>query len=105
MKELRNEIGGHLDLRNVEFATSNFTPKFVGKVTWDKSTRENYAPPLQLHYANEIMAGVVSSKLQNGVDMVVELRAALELIMEGYQHANAAMYALVHAFLWDRFGR
>lgn len=103
MRELRNEIGGHLELRNIEFATSNFTPQFVGKVAWDNTTRENYAPPLQLHYASELIAGVISSKVQGG-NMTVELHAAIELIMEGFQQANGAMFGLVHAFLWDRFG-
>jgi len=82
MKEFRNVFGGHLDLRSVEFATSRFTAQFVGKISWDKSTGVNYSPPLQLHYANEIIAGVFSSKLQDGSDMVVELRTALELITE-----------------------
>ena len=42
----------------------------------------------QLPYADEITAGVFSSKLQDGSNMAGELRTALELIMEGYQHAK-----------------
>ena len=57
--------------------------------------------PLQVHYAADILAGVISSKLQNGLN---GLNIVLNLIMEGYVHATAAIYASVHAFLWERFG-
>jgi hypothetical protein len=103
IKELRNEFGGHVKLRAVAFATSNFTSEF-GKVTLDKSMRETYNPSLQLHYAGNVLAGAISSRLQGGTDFLSELRAALNLIMEGYLDMQGSMYALVHAFLWDRFG-
>jgi hypothetical protein len=37
MNELRNAIGGHLDLRTIEFATSSFGPAFHGKVALEES--------------------------------------------------------------------
>ena len=60
--------------------------------------------PLQLHYAADILAGVISTKLQNGLNGLDELNIVLNLIMEGYVPATAAIYALVHGFLWERFG-
>jgi hypothetical protein len=59
---------------------------------------------LELHYANELVAGVISSKLQ-GVSVQDELVNALEMIFDSYGHVLGATCALVHAFLWGRFGR
>lgn len=51
------------------------------------------------------MAGAISSKLMDGTDERSELRAALTIIRAGFDHTQAAMTALAHAFLWDRFGQ
>jgi hypothetical protein len=102
LKELRNEFGGHLKISAVEFATRNFGPEVVGRVTWDSSYSETHLS-LELHYANEVMAGVISSKLQ-GVDITNELANALTVIFDSYRHISGATAALVHAFLWERFG-
>jgi len=90
-----------LQLRSIAFATSSVATE-SGKVTWDTSAQENYG--LQLHYAGNILAGAISSKLQNSADLRGELVSALELIISDYGNAQASMYILVHAFLWDRFG-
>ena len=103
MKELRNEFGGHLKASAIEFCTSSFPPDLVGKVTWNSSNVKGRLW-LELHYANELVAGVISSKLQ-GVSVQDELVNALAMIFDSYGHVLAATYALVHAFLWDRFGR
>jgi hypothetical protein len=103
IKELRNEFGGHLKLASVEFATTHFSSDVFGKVTWDSPKTEGLS--LELHYANEVVAGAISSRLQGGANLVDELRTALEVIMQGYVHVQGSMLALTHAFLWDRFGR
>jgi hypothetical protein len=104
IKELRNEFGGHLKLGSVEFATAHFSSDVIGKMTWDSPTTEEHCLSLELHYANEIVAGAISSRLQGGANLVDELRTALEVIMQGYVHVQGSMLALAHAFLWDRFG-
>ena len=51
-----------------------------------------------------ILAGVISSKLQSGTDAAEELKKAVDMLSKAFNHAQAAMVALVHAFLWDSFG-
>lgn len=40
-----------------------------------------------------------------GADALEEVRKLSAIIFEGYNHAQGAMYALGHAFLWERFGK
>jgi hypothetical protein len=60
---------------------------------------------LECDFAGHVVAGAISSKLAAGTDVRTELSTALTIISDGFLHAQAAMVALVHAFLWDRFGR
>lgn len=45
LRDLRNEFGGHLKASAVEFATSNFGPDIVGRITWNSSGMENRVLP------------------------------------------------------------
>jgi hypothetical protein len=44
-----------------------------------------------------LLAGVISSKCQTGGDVLAELRKAFEIMSRGFNHAQFAMGALVHA--------
>jgi hypothetical protein len=103
IKDLRNEFGGHVQLKGVEFATKHLS-NVVGKVTWNQSTNVPTTLRLECDFAGDIVAGVISSKLEDGRDPATELRKAFTIIHEGFRHAQMAMTALVHAFLWNRFG-
>jgi hypothetical protein len=103
LKELRNEFGGHIKLPGVQFATEHFSDVF-GSVTWNPA-RDAWLVALECDFAGHIVAGAISSKLNAGTDVRAELQAALGVISEGFVHAQAAMVALVHSFLWERFGR
>jgi hypothetical protein len=103
IKELRNEFAGHSQMPGVEFALSKFSNE-TGRVTWHRGVDDGWTMGLECDFAGQILAGAISSKLQGGTDVRTELRNALEIITPGYVHAQAAMCALVHAFLWGRFG-
>jgi hypothetical protein len=103
IKELRNEFAGHIQMSGVEFAMSKFSNE-TGRVTWHQGLDDGWVMGLECDFAGKILAGAISSKLQGGTNVQAELRKALEVIIPGYTHAQAAMCALVHAFLWDRFG-
>jgi hypothetical protein len=103
LKALRNEFGGHVKLPGITFATEHFSD-VVGSVTWNRS-REEWSMGLECDFAGHVVAGAISSKLVAGTDVRTELHTALSIISDGFLHAQAAMVALVHAFLWDRFGR
>lgn len=103
LKDLRNEFGGHVKLTGVRFATEHFS-NVVGSVTWNRDM-EGWSLGLECDYAGHVVAGAISSKLTAGTDIRTELRTALTIISDGFVHAPAAMVALVHAFLWERFGR
>jgi hypothetical protein len=103
LKELRNEFGGHVQLPGVRFATQHFSD-VVGSVTWQRPTDDD-AGGLSCEFAGHVVAGTITSKLTAGTDIREELRAALTTTGTGFLHAKAAMTALVHAFLWDRFGQ
>ena len=103
IKDLRNEFGGHVQLPGVRFATQHFSD-VVDKVTWNQSSN-GWSMWLECDFAGHVVAGAISSKLTAGADVRSELRTALTIISEGFVHAQAAMVALVHAFVWDRFGR
>jgi hypothetical protein len=100
---LRNEFAGHINAGAVEFAMKQLTNE-VGKVTWNPNPNK-WTLGLECDFAGVVLAGVISSKLQAGGDVLAEMGKALEILSLGVMHAQAAMVALVHAFLWDRFGR
>jgi hypothetical protein len=103
IKELRNEFAGHIQGPAVEFATKNLTDQ-VGGVTW-RPDHTGWRTGIECEFAGVILAGVISSKLQAGGDVEAEFSKAFAVISEGFNLARFAMVALVHAFLWDRFGR
>jgi len=103
IKELRNEFGGHVQAGAVEFAVTHLTSE-VGKVTWNPDPGA-WTAGIECDFAGVLMAGGISSKLQSGGEVLVELRKALEVMSQGFNHAQAAMVAIVHAFLWESFGR
>jgi len=103
IKELRNEFAGHIQAGAVDFAMKHLTNE-VGKVTWNPDP-DKWTLGIECDFAGVVLAGVISSKLQAGGDVLAELRKALEILSLGLNHAQAAMVALVHAFLWDSFGR
>jgi hypothetical protein len=103
IKELRNEFAGHISADAVDFALKNLTNE-VGKVTWNPGS-DTWTGGVECDFAGVVVAGVISSKLQDGGDVRAELRKALDIMSQGFNHAQAAMVALVHAFLWDRFGK
>lgn len=101
IKELRNEFAGHIQMPGVEFALSKFSDE-VGKVTWDHSS-DGWTMGLECDFAGQVLAGAMGSRLPAGTDLQVELNKAIDVISQGFNHAQAALVALVHAFLWDRF--
>lgn len=103
IKALRNEFAGHVQASAVEFATRHLSNE-VGKVAWNPNS-DAWTVGVECDFAGIVLAGVISSKLQSGGDVLAELRKALEILSQGFNHAQAAMAALVHAFLWDAFGR
>jgi hypothetical protein len=102
LKALRNEFGGHLQLPGVLFATQHFS-NVVGSLTWHRA--DGASAGLECDFAGHVVAGAIASKLTSGADVRHELDKALKIISAGFLHAQAAMTALAHAFLWDRFGR
>jgi len=103
INDLRNEFAGHIQSAAVKFATQNLTDE-VGAVTW-KPDLTGWKTGIDCDFAGIILAGVISSKLQAGGNVKTEFSKAFEVISEGFNLARFAMVALVHAFLWDRFGR
>ena len=102
IKELRNEFAGHIKADSVEFGLTRFTDE-VGKITWNPDT-DAWSTALECDFAGHILAGAISSKLQTGTDVQSELGPAVDVISQGSNHAQGAMLAWVHAFVWDRFG-
>ncbi len=103
IKELRNEFAGHIQARAVKFAVEHLTDE-VGRVTWNPAP-DAWTVGIECDFAGVLLAGVISSKFQAGGDVLAELRRAMDVLSVGFGHAQAAMVALVHAFLWDSFGR
>jgi hypothetical protein len=103
IKGLRNEFAGHIQAGAVDFAMKSLSNE-VGKMTWNPN-QNVWTVGIECDFAEVVLAGVISSKLQSGRDIQAELQKALEIISQGFNHAQCAMLALVHAFLWESFGR
>ena len=103
IRDLRNEFGAHIKLRAVKYTLSN-CDDLVGRVTVREVSRWLDGPGLECHYAGDLVAGAISSKLQSGTEIRAELRNALQVVAVGFRHAQLATLALIHAFVWDRFG-
>lgn len=71
---------------------------------WD-SAPDGAVQALELHFAGQIVTGAISSQFEEGANALEELRTLSAIIFDGYIHAQGAMYALGHAFLWERFGK
>jgi hypothetical protein len=100
IKELRNQLGGHFKPDAVEFAVRNFDPGTIGEVVLQPS---DTLPALKLLYADQLVKGAIVSRLPDNAKLEEELKMALDIIGGAQHHAIAATYALVYAFLWDRF--
>ena len=103
LKDLRNEFGGHVQPAAVRFATEHLSDA-VGKVTMN-SLSQGWSLGLECHFAANLVAGAISSKMSTGADVLQELRTAIDIISNGFIRVQAATAALVYCFLWDRFGR
>jgi hypothetical protein len=103
IKDFRNEFGAHIQAKGVQFATSNLAGS-LGSITWN-SASDGLPMGLECDFAGQIVVGTIASKLPGSTDVHAELQKALAVIIDGFVHAQAAMCALAHAFLWDRFGR
>ena len=103
IKELRNEFAGHIQASAVDFAMKHLTNE-VGSVTWNPDP-DVCTVGIECDFAAVLLGGVISSKCQTGGDVLAEFRKAIEIMSDGFNHAQFAMVALVHAFLWDSFGR
>ena len=103
IKELRNEFAGHIQAEAVTFAVKHLTTE-VGKVTRNPDP-DAWTVGIECHFAGILMAGVLSSTVESDGDVREELRKAIEVMSQGFNHVQGAMAALVHAFLWDSFGR
>jgi hypothetical protein len=102
IKDLRNEFAGHIQIGPIESTMKNLTND-VGKVTWNPDSA-GWTVGIECDFAATLLAGVITSSLPVGSDVLGEFRKAVEVISDEFNHAQAAMVALVHAFLWDRFG-
>ena len=102
IKELRNGFGAHVQPAAVEFATKHLSNAF-GKITVKRSC--GWTLGLECHFAADLVAGAVTSKLMSRADAKEELAKAMETISEGFTQVQTATGALVYAFLWDRFGK
>ena len=100
LKDLRNEFGGHIQPGAVDYAIRHLTNE-VGSVTWNPDP-DVWTVGIECDFAAVLLAGVISSKCQG--DVLEEFRRALEILSHGFNHAQFAMVALVHAFLWESFG-
>ncbi len=103
INEFRNEFGAHVQPGGVEFATSHLLGS-VGTITWNFAA-DGLPMGLECDFADQLVAGAVTSKIPVGSDMLAETRKALETIIASFVHVQAAMCALALSFLWDRFGR
>jgi hypothetical protein len=101
LKALRNEFAGHVQAAAVDFAMKNVSSE-VAKVTWNPDP-DGWSAGIECHFAAVVVAGAICYKLQSGKDVRAEFREALEVIGQAFNYVQAAMVALVHAFLWDRF--
>jgi hypothetical protein len=102
IKSLRNEFAGHISARAIEVTMKGLTNE-VGKVSWNPDPA-GWTVGIECDFAAILLAGVISSSMPYGSDIFEEFSKAVSILSEGFNHAQAAMVALVHAFLWDRFG-
>jgi hypothetical protein len=100
IKELRNQLGGHLKPDAVNFAVQNLDPGAIGEVILSSS---DTLPALQLLYADQLVKGAIVSRLPDKAKLEEELKMALDIIRGAQRHAIAATFALVYTFLWNRF--
>lgn len=103
IKDLRNELGAHVQAEGVNFATTNLAGA-VGSITWNFAS-DGLPMGLECNFAGQIVAGSITSKLPRGGDMLAEAQKALDVIISSFVHVQAAMCGLALSFLWDRFGR
>jgi hypothetical protein len=106
IKDLRNCFGGHVQQDAVDFATRSFASHETGTAIWvSPDSKRAGLLSLELHYAENIVAGAIGSMAQGGSDVPTELKAAIATIMDSYPKIQGAMFALFHVFLWPKFGR
>jgi hypothetical protein len=103
LKDLRNDLGGHLKHDAVKFATGHLD-NAIGKALWNSSP-EGEILALELHFATDVVCQALCSKFVEGDDPTTELHRITEIVFAGFLHVQAAMYSIGRAFLWDEFGK
>jgi hypothetical protein len=98
VKTLRNDIGGHFQIKYARHATANFPSNETGKLEWVSDDATLWSLKIDL------AAGIVTSGLEHTLkpesDWRVEFRTMMETIGAAYTHAQSATYSLVASFLW-----
>jgi hypothetical protein len=102
LKEMRNRYGGHVKLEAVKMGLEKGR-ELIGKVVWNRSVDDGWSMGLECGFAADIVVGAIFSTIE-GDDQLAQFCASVEIMADGFNHARAATLALVHAFMWDRFG-
>jgi hypothetical protein len=98
----RNEFGAQLDTAGARRATTLLMPGNISKVGFADQPNNNFV--LQCHFAEAVLNRAVLSRLEPGIDLPEEYKAALKVVADSILHTQRATPSLVYGFLWDRFG-
>jgi hypothetical protein len=101
IRRFRNEFGAHLDKSAVGRVTALLGPGTSSKVAFADQKNNNFV--LQNAFAATILNTAILSRLEPGVDLEQEFKAALKVIADSVLHSQRATQALVYGFIWDRF--
>ena len=102
VKSWRDAIGGHFQSQVASEACKLIPKGTVGSITWSRQDKAGFY--LHLQYAEFIVTAAIIGRLE-GVDANIELHEALEGVLGCYPELSRAAFAIVHEFVWNKFGR
>jgi hypothetical protein len=100
IKDLRNDFGGHFQIKYARHATANFPAEEVGKIEWASNSTSPWFLNIDLA-ANIITSGLEHTLKPEG-DVLKKFRSAIDIIGVAYGHVQQATYSLIYCFLWNK---
>ena len=102
LKNVRNDVGGHLGPKASREAIRRFGARPIGKI--EVEFQDNMPRRPFLHFAGEIAAAAFGLHRSPDDGDETEFANFMNKVVDGYKHATTCVEILAGSYLWPRFG-
>lgn len=100
LARLRNELGGHVQAKSIDFAISNLKPRAVGAI---ELFRRGEGADIRLKFAHELVATAMAKNRSEGLEDEQFFRQLFEFMLTTMGEVIRASHILFNELFWNRF--